>query len=87
MRDMSIGFRMKTPAEVRAELEKLTDAQLIEHVKTLREFCRRLKGQKVDKGWLMQLNEARAEWKRRHPSTVMREGSKADTKLDRATGI
>lgn len=66
---MSIGFRMKTPGEVRAELAKMSDAQLIEHGKTLRQFCRRKAGQKVDKGWLMQLNEARAEWKRRHPPT------------------
>jgi hypothetical protein len=42
---MGIGFRMKAPEEVHAELEKLSDAQLIEHGKTLREFCRRLPGQ------------------------------------------
>jgi hypothetical protein len=64
---MSIGFCMKTPEEVRSELEKMSDAQLIEHGKTLREFCRLTAGQKIDRGWLMQLNEARAEWKRRHP--------------------
>jgi hypothetical protein len=52
----------------------MSDAQLIEHGKTLRQNCRKTAGEKVDRGWLMQLNEARAEWKRRHPSTVMREG-------------
>jgi len=64
---MSIGFRMQTPEEVRARLEKMSDAQLIEHRKTLRDFCKPTPGRGTDKGWLMQLNEARAEWKRRHP--------------------
>ena len=36
---MTIGFRMKTLEEIRAELEKLSDAQLIEHGKTLRQFA------------------------------------------------
>jgi len=34
---MSIGFRMQTPEEVRVKLEKMSDAQLIEHGKTLRD--------------------------------------------------
>jgi hypothetical protein len=67
---MSMNSEMKTPEEVRAQLQKMTDAQLIEHGKTLRAFCRPTPGHGVDKGWLMQLNEARKEWKRRHPSTV-----------------
>jgi hypothetical protein len=70
---MSIGFRMKTIKEIRAELAKMSDTQLIEHGKTLRGFCRRIPGQKIDKGWLMQLNEARAEWMRRHPLKTLRE--------------
>jgi hypothetical protein len=57
---MSIGFRVKTPEEIRAELAKVSDAQLIEHGKTLRQFCRRVPGQKIDRAWLMQLNEDRA---------------------------
>jgi|HubBroStandDraft_5_1064220.scaffolds.fasta_scaffold81375_3 hypothetical protein len=67
---MSIGFRLKSPEEVCAQLEKMSDAELIEHGKTLRALCRPTKGQGIDKGWLMQLNESRAEWRRRHPSTV-----------------
>jgi hypothetical protein len=58
---------MKTAKEISAELANMTDAQLIEHGKTLRRFCRRVQGQKIDKNWLMQLNEARADWRRRHP--------------------
>jgi hypothetical protein len=64
---MSVGFRMKTPEEIRAELAKMSDAQLIEHGKTLRSFCRPTPGHGIDKGWLMHLNEARAEWRQRHP--------------------
>jgi hypothetical protein len=72
---MSIGFRMKTTKAIRAELEKMSDAQLIEHGTTLRGFCRRIPGQKIDKGWLMQLNEARAEWMRRHPLKTLRQAN------------
>jgi hypothetical protein len=61
---------MKSRGELRAPLKKMSDAELIEHGKTLRALCRPTKGQGIDKGWLMQLNESRAEWRRRHPSTV-----------------
>jgi hypothetical protein len=71
---MSIGFRMKTAEGIRAELAKMSDAQLIEHGKTLRAFCRPTPGHGIDKGWLMQLNEARAEWRRRHPPKKGRDG-------------
>jgi hypothetical protein len=33
---MSIGFRMKTREEIRAELAKMSDLRLIEHGKLLR---------------------------------------------------
>jgi hypothetical protein len=61
---------MKTPKDVRAQLGKMSDAELIEHGKALRALCRPTKGQGIDKGWLMQLNESRAEWRKRHPSRV-----------------
>jgi hypothetical protein len=67
---MSIGFRLKSLEEVRAQLGKMTDAQLIEHGRTLRALCRPTKGRGIDKDCLMQLNESRAEWRKRHPSTV-----------------
>jgi hypothetical protein len=63
---------MKTVEEIRAELAKMSDAQLTDHGKTLRKSCRRLPGQKIDKEKLMQLNEARAEWQRRHPPKKFR---------------
>jgi hypothetical protein len=42
---MSIGFRMKTLEEIQAELGKLSDAQLIERGKTLRQFAKPRPGQ------------------------------------------
>jgi hypothetical protein len=62
---------MKTPGETRAELAKMSDVELTEHGKTLRKLCRRVAGQKIEKIWLIQLNEARAEWKRRHPTNFL----------------
>jgi|SRR5450432_1669372 hypothetical protein len=53
-------------------LAKVSDAQLFEHGKTLRQFCRRVPGQKIDRVWLMQLNEDRAEGKWRHPTRKVR---------------
>jgi hypothetical protein len=35
---MSICFRMKSAEEIRAELAKMSDAQLNEHGQTLRQF-------------------------------------------------
>jgi hypothetical protein len=61
---------MKSRGELRAQLKKMSDAELIEHGKKLRALCRPTKGQGIDKSCLMQLNAARAEWKRRHPSTM-----------------
>jgi hypothetical protein len=65
-----IVLRMKTPEETGAELAKMSDEELTEHGKTLRKFCRRVAEQKIEKEWLIQLSEARAEWKRRHPTNV-----------------
>jgi len=67
---MTIGFRLKSQDEIRIQLKKMSDAELIEHGKSLRVLCRPTKGRGIDKGWLLQLNESRAEWRRRHPSTV-----------------
>jgi hypothetical protein len=64
---MSIGFRRKTREEIRAELAKMSDARLIEYGKLLREFAKPTPGRDGDEGWKMQLEEARAEWQRRHP--------------------
>ena len=69
---------MKTMQEIRAELAAMSDAQLTEHGKALRKSCRRLPLQKIDKGMLIQLNEARAEWQWRYPPKKFRR----DTRLD-----
>jgi hypothetical protein len=71
---MSIGFRMKTREEIRAELAKMSDQRLIEHGKLLREFAAPSPGRNGDEGWKMQLEEARAEWRRRHPSKKLGNG-------------
>lgn len=63
---MSIGFRMKTLEEIRAELAKMSDRELIEHGKTLREFAKPSPGRDGHKVRILQLEEARAEWRRRH---------------------
>jgi hypothetical protein len=68
---MAIGFRRKTVKESRAELAKMTDAELIELGKKLRECCRPQSGQTRDKDWWKQLQEARAEWRRRHPPKTL----------------
>jgi hypothetical protein len=72
---------MKTVKEIRAELAKMSDAQLIEHGKTLRKNCRRVQGQKIDKKWLIQLNEARAEWMQRYPPKKLRRDTSTDAIL------
>jgi hypothetical protein len=56
--------------EIRKRLRRLTDAQLIE----LGRNCRELSDPKPNYGkpnpaFLVQLEEARAEWRRRHPKT------------------
>lgn len=62
-----IGLREKTSEEIRAELAKLSDNELRKHGRSLREYCRPDPTGKVNEGWLRQLEEARAEWRRRHP--------------------
>jgi hypothetical protein len=67
--------------EVRAELAKTSDAQLIQHGKTLGQSSRRLPEQKTDKGALIQVNEARAEWQPRYPPTKFRRAASLDASL------
>ena len=64
---MSIGFRVKTDEELSAEFRALTDQQLIETGKMLKEFAKPRPGQGPDENWLRQLKLARVEWKRRYP--------------------
>ena len=67
---MSIGFRKTTPEEIRAKLEKMTDAELIHHGELMREFAQPSPGRGVNEEWALQLKEARAEWRRRHPQAT-----------------
>jgi hypothetical protein len=64
---MSIGFRVKTDEELSAEFRALTDKQLIETGKMLKEFAKPRPGQGPDENWLRQLKIARAVWRERHP--------------------
>src|SRR5262249_28074101 len=64
---MAIGFRTKTDEEIRAELQKLSDEQLIERGKMLREFAQPTPGRDDAEDWVRRLQLAREEWKRRHP--------------------
>jgi hypothetical protein len=54
--------------EHRKRLRKMTDAQLLRHGRAARELV------KNDKNplpvYVVQLNEARAEWRRRHPKVA-----------------
>jgi hypothetical protein len=65
---MSIGFRVKTDEELSAEFRKLTDKQLIETGKTLKDFAKPRPGQGPDPNWLRQLQIAREVWRERHPA-------------------
>jgi hypothetical protein len=64
---MMIGFRVKTDEELSAEFAALTDKQLIETGRMLKDFAKPRPGQRPDQNWLRQLKLAREEWRRRHP--------------------
>jgi hypothetical protein len=66
---MSIGFRMKTDDELRAEFTKLNDAKLVETGKLLADFAKPRPGQGPDENWLRQLKIAREVWRERHPKS------------------
>jgi hypothetical protein len=63
---MSIGFRVKTDEELNAEFRALTDKQLIETGKMLKDFSKPRPGQGPDENWLRQLRIAREVWRERH---------------------
>lgn len=67
---MSTGFRKTTLEEIRAKLVKMTDAELIEHGKLDQGICEAESGPGInEEEWVLQLEEARAEWRRRHRTT------------------
>jgi hypothetical protein len=62
---MSIAIESSDELEqLRARLRKMSDAQLVSYGKVARSLCRDPKCPEVFK---CQLEEARAEWRRRHP--------------------
>jgi hypothetical protein len=56
--------------EIRAELYEMSDKELIERGKSLAFLCspKQNFGKPPREVWAVQLKEARAEWRRRHPS-------------------
>jgi hypothetical protein len=72
-RTMSIGFRVKTDEELSAEFRTLTEKQLIETGKILRDFAKLRPGQGPDVNWLRQLRIAREVWRERHPPKKLRD--------------
>lgn len=66
---MSVAFRQRTVEEIREELRQMSDAELLKHGRSLRALCRPDPHGDVEEAWMIQLKEAREEWKRRHPRT------------------
>jgi hypothetical protein len=67
---MSVGFLSEDELRERrvAELRRMTDAELIEHGRTIRRIIGKPNPNvKPPEGFLRQLEDARAEWRRRHP--------------------
>jgi hypothetical protein len=64
---MEIAIQSSNELEQRTRLRKMTDAQLVSFGKAARSLCRDPKCPEVFK---RQLEEARAEWRRRHPRTL-----------------
>jgi hypothetical protein len=62
---MSIGFRVKSDDELRAEFASLTEEQLIETGKMLADFAKPRPGQGPDENWMRQLKIAREVWRER----------------------
>jgi len=63
---MSIGFESQevTLIKLRARLRNMSDTELVRYGKATRSLCQDRRGYAEFK---VQLDEARAEWRRRHP--------------------
>ena len=63
---LHLGFDV---AWFRAKLRKMSDAQLIKIARDLALLCspKQNYGKRPREVWAAELNESRAEWKRRHP--------------------
>jgi hypothetical protein len=71
-----IGFRDDGLESLRSKFRNMTEAELVQFGKALQDRC------KTDQKYLVELEEARAEWRRRHPkrrtscSEAFRRGSR-----------
>lgn len=63
---LMVGTTQYTLDEFRARLQKMTDAELIRYGKSAR-FMSKPENGKADPVYVAQLEECRAEWRRRHP--------------------
>ena len=66
----SMSYRGEEPVDLeqlRARLHKMTDEQLLRFGREARFMCQDKSPREV---FVIQLNEARAEWRRRHPKMV-----------------
>ena len=65
---MSIGFQEFDVQQFRAEIAKMSDAELISIGRSLRSLCHPRIVSPNKSTFDIQLEECRAEWRRRHPS-------------------
>lgn len=64
---MSIAFDQFDREAFRKRLAKMTDSELIRFGKAAKEMCKDGFGQAPREAFVIQLEECRAEWRRRHP--------------------
>lgn len=67
---MSVGFQSDSDLRERrkAELRAMTDEELIEHGRAIKRIIGPVnKNVRPPEGFTQQLEDARAEWRRRHP--------------------
>ena len=64
-----IAFQPTSVEKIREEFRRMTDEKLVKTGKLLRGLCSPEAnfGKPPREVWVMQLKEARAEWRRRHP--------------------
>ena len=65
---MAIGFQEFDVGQFRAEIAKMSDAELLSLGRSLRRLCYPRVVAPTKSAFDIQLEECRAEWRRRHPS-------------------
>jgi hypothetical protein len=64
---MSVTFEQFDREEFRQRVAKMTDSELIQCGEAAGEMCKTEFGQPPLQAFVIQLEECRAEWRRRHP--------------------